>query len=106
MLPKDNPSTPTRYTASSASDQTPTGKANAPTSTKKSYVLSVSLKPTQHKQISFSPDPEVSILTSLRGEPPQVASFGELSSSGTQKAKAPTIAVEDIPSASPSSPEK
>lgn len=65
MLPKDSPSTPTRYTVSSASDQTPTSKANAPAPTKKSYVLSVSPKPAQDKQISFSPDSKVSILTSL-----------------------------------------
>lgn len=65
MLPMDSPSTPTRYTISSASDQTPTSKANAPAPSKKSYVLSVSPKPAQDKQISFSHDPKVSILTSL-----------------------------------------
>jgi hypothetical protein len=106
MLPMDSPSTPTRYTISSASDQTPTSKANAPAPSKKSYVLSVSPKPAQDKQISFSHDPKATTETKIKGEPPQIASSVELSSATQDKAKALAIAAEDTPSASPSPPTK
>lgn len=49
---KDDPSTPTKHAIPSASDDTPTSKAKAVTTLKKSYVLSVSPKQPQCKLIS------------------------------------------------------